>query len=185
MERTPAERIATVTPDTADLVGHRVANEDIQSAVVREAIDVWSAKKGARRYPSRDALTPRDMMRFLRHVTLYRLKDGGTDFEYRVMGDAVVQAWGRSFVGCDSAKLNRIRAGMGDVIQRICASIARRGEPLVVRGVLSKGEYEHIDQETVFLPLGPDDTTIDHVLSVSWYAPKPPGPIARPRAPSE
>ena len=61
---------------------------------------------------------------------------------------------------------------MGDVIRRICASIARRRDPLVLRGTLSKG-LEHLAQETVFLPLGPDDDQVDHIISIGDYVAKP------------
>lgn len=166
--------IATVTPENADQVGRRIPLDEIESGLVREFAALWAGKRGTRRFPAREEISPRDMMRFLRHVTLYRVPPDGSDFEYRVMGDAAVQAWGRSFIGCNKDALNRIHAGMGDVIQRICASIARRGEPLVLRGELSKGEFEHIGQECLFLPMGPDDATVDHVLSIAWYTPKPP-----------
>jgi len=183
MTLAPSEPIATVTPDTAAQVGRRVALDEIESPLVRDFAALWAAKRGGRRFPAREAISPRDMARFLRHVTLYRVTPDGSGFEYRVMGDAAVQAWGRSFIGCGRQELNRIHAGMGDVIQRICASIARRGEPLVLRGELSKGEFEHIDQESLFLPLGPDDATVDHVLSISWYTPKPPVPSRAARTP--
>ena len=176
------EPIATVTPDTAVYVGRRIPLDEIESPLVREFAALWADKRGERRFPPREALNPRNMVRFLRNVTLYRVAPDGADFEYRVMGDAAVQAWGRSFIGCNTQELNRIRAGMGDVIQRICSSIARRCEPLVLRGELSKGGFEHIDQESLFLPLGPDDATVDHVLSISWYAPKVPIPSTRPPA---
>lgn len=167
------EAIATVTPRSAEDVGRRVALQDIDSELLREALAMWLAKKGARRYPAREAISPRDMLRFLRHVTLYRVTEDGRDFEYRVMGDAAVQAWGRSFVGYNTARLNAVEEGMGDVLNRICASVARRGEPLVLRGELARGAQEHIGQESVFLPLGPDDATVDHVLSVSWFSARP------------
>ena len=166
--------IATVAPENAEQVGQRIGLADIKSAQLQDLLDLWTAKKGLRRFPSREDITPRDMKSFLRNITFIRITNDGTDFEYRVMGDAVVQAWGQSFVGMDAAQLNGIREGMGDVILRICASVAARREPLVVRGELSKGEFEHIGQECLFLPLGPDDKTVDYVLGVSSFgAPTP------------
>lgn len=174
MTNSPPPLIAKVTPDTADDVGRRITLGEIESPLLREAVALWEAKKGQRRFPARAAIGPRDMARFLRYVTLYRVIEGGADFEYRVMGDAAVQAWGRNFVGCGKTELNALQEGMGDVIQRLCASIAKRREPLALRGTMSKSDYELIGQETVFLPLGPDDETVDYALSVGWYVAKPP-----------
>ena len=169
MDTPPLGRLTT---DTADYVGRRIGLPEVESPLLRKAIAVWTERRGARRFPPRAAITPRDMAGFLRNVTLYRVAPDGSDFEYRVMGDAAVQAWGRNFAGCDTARLNAVQPGMGDVIRRICASIARRRDPLVLRGTLSKG-LEHLAQETVFLPLGPDDDQVDHIISIGDYVAKP------------
>lgn len=168
MTGTPQGPAGGLTLDTGDYAGQRIALPEVESPVLQEALATWSGKRGARRFPPRDALSPRDMARFLRNVTLYRVAPDGSDFEYRVMGDAAVEAWGRNFVGCDAARLNAIRPGMGDVVRQICGAIARRGEPLAIRATLSKG-MEHIAEETVFLPLGPDDHHVDHIISVGCY----------------
>lgn len=170
MEMPQPESLATVTPETADIVGRRVALPDIESPLLAEVLAMWEAKKRGRNFPARADIGPRDMAKFLRHITLYRVSPDGDDFEYRVMGDAAVQAWGRNFAGFNAEQLNAVEPGMGDVIRRICGSVARRHEPLVLRGTLSRGQHEHIRQESIFLPLGPDDGTVDHILSASWFA---------------
>jgi hypothetical protein len=161
--------LATVTPETADAVGTRIALPEIESPLLIALLQMWEAKRAGRRFPTREEISPRDMAKFLRHVTLYRLAPDGSDFEYRVMGDAAVQAWGHNFSGCNAARLNDIEPGMGDVFQRLCASIARRGEALALRGTLSKAGHEHVGQESLFVPLGPDDQTVSHILSVTWF----------------
>lgn len=168
-----AQMHAAVTPENADVVGRRVGLPDIDSPLLTALLDMWNSKKQGRLFPPREAIAPRDMLTFLRHITLYRVAPDGSDFEYRVMGDAAVQAWGRNFSGFNAEQLNAAEPGMGDVIRRICASVARRREPLVLRGTLSKGPHEHIGQESLFLPLGPDDETVDHILSASWYVAQP------------
>jgi hypothetical protein len=169
MSMSSPDSLATVTPETAEAVGARVALSDIKSPLLRSMLEMWEAKRQARRFPAREDISPRDMAAFLRNVTLYRVTPDGSDFEYRVMGDAAVQAWGHNFSGYDAARLNEIAPGMGDVFQRLCASIARRGEPLALRGMLSKGAHEHLAQESLFVPLGADEQTVSHILSVSWF----------------
>ena len=88
------------------------------------------------------------------------------------MGDAAVQAWGRNFVGCETAKLNAIQHGMGDVIQpHLRLDRAPPRSPGVARHAVEGPE--HLAQETVFLPLGPDDDQVDHIISIGDYVAKP------------
>jgi hypothetical protein len=109
------------------------------------------------------------MASYLRNVTLYAVSASEEDFEYRIMGDAAVLAWGRSFAGMKRLDLNLLHPGMGDVIWNVCRSVVRHRQPLVLRGRLWKGEHDVTRQETIFLPLGPDDNTVSFVLSVGSY----------------
>jgi hypothetical protein len=109
------------------------------------------------------------MAKYLRNVTLYAVSASDQDFEYKIMGDAAVVAWGRSFAGLKRDDLNRIQAGMGDIIWKVCRSVTMHRQPLVLRGHLWRGDYDVTRQETIFLPLGPDDHTVTHILSVGSY----------------
>lgn len=168
------EKIAIVTWGNAAQVGRRVAVELIQDSVLRQALSLWSDKCGGRLFPARDDITPRDMSAFLRNVTLYRVLDKGGDFEYRVMGDAAVVAWERSFTGMGRMELNVLQPGMGDLVARVCRWVFREREPLCMRGLLRKDIADVRHQETIFLPLSESDETVDHILSVGVYAPQSP-----------
>jgi len=148
-----------------------MAIAEIESEVLRRAHGIWLRKRGTRRFPPRGDISARDLASFLRNVTLYRIFGGGKNFEYRIMGDAAVVAWGRSFHGMGRSELNDLQPGMGDVIARVCRWVARERDPLVMRGVLRKEFSDTRRQESIFLPLGEDDDTVDHILCVGIYVP--------------
>lgn len=153
-------------------VGRNVPLSDIESPVVHGAVARWNNLRGDRTFPSRNDLSPRDIAAFLRGSMLYRIIGTAADFEIRVMGDAAVYAYGASYQGMRTSEVNRLRPGMGDIVAHVCATVSMKREPLAFRGRLSASDCEIINQEIVFLPLGPIDTLVDYILSVGDYSPK-------------
>ena len=56
-----------------------------------------SARAATGRFPPRAEMSPRDMADMLRNTVLVRVLDGGEEFEFRIVGDAMVVAQGCSF----------------------------------------------------------------------------------------
>lgn len=148
-----------------------VSPEALHSEPVRAGVAYWNTLRGARRFPTRDELVPGKMVKFLRNVVLVRVLDGGTDYEYRVVGDAHVQAQGFNF---RHMRLKEIEAKRVDFSTRATYDHVRTStSPFAVRGWV--GRYEPYSRfsyhETAFLPLGVNDT-VDHLLIVSTYVPR-------------
>ena len=108
------------------------------------------------------------MAPFLRNVCLLRLCGDDGEFEYRVTGDATVEAWGQSFTGLGRAVLNSIEDGVGDSVRAVCQIVRERCAPVTIRDPLS-GRHSYIIEESVYLLPGPDAATIDSILSVSSF----------------
>ncbi len=140
----------------------------ISSALLRTAIDTWQTQAKDRAYPARSDVSPRLLAPFLRNVCLLRIFGEEGEFKYRVAGDATVEAWGQSFIGLDTAALNAIEEGIGDHVRGICQLVVKRRAPVAVRGLLSR-RRSYIAEESVYLPLGPDEATIDSILTVSCF----------------
>lgn len=165
--------IVVFTPDTAREIGQKIAIDSTESPLLRQAVSIWNDKRGAKAFPTREQMRPQHMKAFLRNVSLFRVRDGGADFEWRVMGDAAVQAYGRSYQGMNTADLNALQTGMGDVIKRVCGTVVRERSPLAFRGRLLRGKDSALYQETVMLPLGPDESTVEAILVIGTYTPQP------------
>ena len=104
-----------------------------------------------------------------------RVIDSGRDYEYRIVGDAHVIAHGFSMQGKTLSQMDDYAPGYGAVLKPLYDNPVRRRTPLALRGWLSMGEdgAEFVYSESVFLPLGPDDETVDHVLNFSVYVMHP------------
>lgn len=126
---------------------------------------IWNGKRGTRRFPSKQAITPRDIKPFLRHATLIGVVNGGRDFEYRIVGDAHVQAFGRNFQGEKTSAFHSL-AALGEVAH---GAVASEGKPRLVQYHLKFKDWPLYRRETLFLPLGED--TVDHILAVGVGVP--------------
>jgi hypothetical protein len=150
---------------------YRVAMDQLSSATLRKGLDLWTRKRGARRFPSRADMQPRDMAEFLRQVVLVRVLPGAEDFQFRVVGDAIAQAQGASYQGLTLSEIDRLRPGYGDALGRAYRSVCRWGEPTLYRGsvVAILGE-KAITHESLLLPLSDNGVMVDHILLVAVYS---------------
>jgi hypothetical protein len=146
-----------------------IALSDIHSTIVHRGLAHWRHLKGTRRFPARGELLPRDLGDILRHTALVRLADGGSNFEVRLVGDAIVLAQGISFSGYSAAMIDELSPGYGAELRTIFRLIHATAEPLVFRGWYERNPGpKPVYHETMFLPLG--DAAVDHILVVAAYA---------------
>jgi hypothetical protein len=160
---------ATEAPESSSI--EIVSPEALDSEPVRAGVQYWNILCGKRRFPTRDELEPAQMAKFLRNIVLVRVIDNGADYEYRVVGDAHVQAQGYNF---RHKRLKEIEATRVDFTTRATYEHVRTTAlPFAVRGWV--GRYvphsRFAYHETVFLPLGAAGV-VDHLLIVSTYVPR-------------
>jgi PAS domain-containing protein len=172
----PSQNLMPVQPPAADEVpehstGRILTLDEVESATVRQVVDYWRAIKGQRRFPSRADFAPRDLKRLLRHVTLLRVVNGGADYEFRILGDVQVQAYGESFVNQKlsdvAVRHPRFAAGL-----KIFYDGVRMGrDAFGYRGWIGRDmpDTKYAYHEIAFFPLGPSDDTVDHILVAGVY----------------
>ena len=151
-----------------------IALDAIESPLLRQGLDYWRRLKGTRSYPARQDMVPRDVAPLLRNIVLLRLIDGGTDYEYRIVGDAHVISHGYTMQGLRVSDIDKYSPGYGPVLKSLYDRAVRRREPFAFRGWMERGEEnkQYIYSESLFMPMGPDEATIDHVLNFSVYVPR-------------
>ncbi|HEY1836410.1 MAG TPA: PAS domain-containing protein [Rhizomicrobium sp.] len=164
---------AITLPDSVEDAGGRIPLADVESAPVREAIAYWKNLCGTRRFPARTDVSPREMRGFLRNVCLLRVIDGGADYEYRILGDAHVLAYGISMQGRRLSDVDVEAPDHGPVLRKLYDRVVRKGEPYALRGwiVRDAQQKKYIYSESLFAPLG-DGDTVDHVFNASVYVPR-------------
>ena len=148
-----------------------ISLKEAECLAVRQGVAYWRRIRGFRRFPSRADVQPRDMSNILRNAVLIRVLDRGADYEYRIVGDAHTVAHGFCMQGKRLSQMDDHAPGYGAVLKTIYDPVVLQRVAFGLRGWLSRGEEEpeFIHSESVFLPLGPDDETVDHILNFSAY----------------
>jgi len=113
-------------------------------------------------------------MGLLRYTKLVRVIDGGRDYECRTAGDAYVMAHGFSFRGKYLSEVKDLVPIYAATVKAIYDRVLATAAPVAIRGWVARGNHkgEHIYTEGAYLPLGPDEKTIDHVLVFAVFVPR-------------
>lgn len=148
-----------------------IALEDITDRAVGLGVECWKKWRGARRFPSKDDLQPRDIAPALRHMILTRVIDGGTDFENRIVGDAQVRAFAIPMQHRRLSDVGAAAPGLRLILQRVLMHVAQHGEPLAIRGRVGRDipQANFTDTEAAFLPFGATDDAVDHIAIFNSY----------------
>jgi len=159
-------------PDNSSV--YVVSLDELENAVVRTGVAYWRALKAGRKLPARSQLRPRDMIGILRNIVLLKVIDGGQDYEYRITGDAHVQAYGLSFQDMRINQIVALSPEFGQMMFGLYEHVRVTAEPFAVRGWVGREipDARFVYYESVFLPLAEDGETVDHILVVSIYVPR-------------
>jgi len=151
----------------------RVPLAEINHPILLQALAYWKRLSAGRKFPARSDVTPRSLGPLLRNTTLLRVVDGGKDYEYRIVGDAYVLAHGVSFQGKFWSEIGCLSPRFHRMIKPVYDSVVETGQPMATRGWIERGAAtdEHIYCEYVYLPLGADGATVDHILIFAVYIP--------------
>ena len=149
--------------------------EDAKSPSVKAGVAYWTMLKKARRFPARAELTLRGMASFLPCSVIVSVIDDGADFEFRYVGDAQRQAFRSYFKGLRIKQIEAAAPELGALLRSVYEPVRSNGVPFLVRGRLGQdGDDPRFRfHETAFLPLGTDDTAVDHLLVVGVQVPDP------------
>ncbi len=155
---------------TASDPRRQIAVDDVRNPMLCGAIALWNAKRGERLFPARGDLTFRAMAPFARNAVLLRVLDGGAEFEFRLVGDAVTQAKGRSFQGMTLTEAAPLVEDHTGSMRRAYQAVCGERRPTAFRGWTGPAIGQPVFRESVYLPLGEDGQTVDHILAIGVYA---------------
>ncbi len=146
-----------------------ITPDEVEAQPLRIALAYWRSIRGERRFPNRADIHPRDIAGILRHVSLIKYEEG--DFVYRIVGDVIVRAYDLPMQNRKVSELSYEEPGFGAIVRPLLQRCVETGEVIAVRGRtgrdLLKVNFTHY--ENVLLPLGPDDGTVDHIITASSY----------------
>ena len=148
-------------------ISERIALEALQHPPLRAAVAIWQQLRGTRRFPCRDALSPRKIAGLLPYMSLLKVLDGGADFQHRIVGDVVVRAF---TVPIQNRKFSEIAEDAPILIER-CIPLFRH---VVQTGIPAAWTTQtghdatyvaYQASENVVLPLGRTDDAVDHLVA--------------------
>jgi hypothetical protein len=165
-----------VNLQSASRVGKRVELGEIDHPVVLEAVRIWNEQRGEKSVPTRASMAPRQMKSFLDNLALVAIVGDEPDYEYKIVGDAAIVAFGQNVTGMRIDGLNGLEPGFGDVMARIFNYVRRTASPIYVRGILMRASTNLDEQQGAFLPLGANNV-VDYILYVGGFTKTPPQPL--------
>jgi len=152
--------------------GRILTVDDIESTAVREVAEYWARLKGERLFPARTDLKPRDLKMLLRHIMLLKALDG--DYEYRIVGDVQVQAYGENYQGMRLSELALTHPKFAEGMRIFFDGVRMGRAPFGYRGWIGRDmpETKYSYHEIGYFPLGATDAAVDHILIAGVYVPR-------------
>lgn len=151
-------------------------DEIIADNILGPTYEYWRLQCRGRPYPQRSDITPRGLKPLLRHAVLVAVLDGGADYEYRVIGDACVQAHGCNLQGLRWSELDICNSGYATEIRKIYDCAAQMGQPCAASCIIPRRFFtapysdDFVHCTFLCLPLGQPDSGINYVLIASHYS---------------
>ncbi len=153
-----------------------IAPHEFESQDIRDVLAVWNERRGAQAMPTRDDVLPRPLGRLLRNVSLAKVIDGGADYEFRIVGDVHVQAYGVNSQGTRISELIASAAWsqFGTMLQQSYELVRRRRVPVGFRGSIRREvALARFDwAETLYMPLRNAADEVEYILNASVYRPR-------------
>ena len=129
---------------------------------VEKSLEYWEAIRGDRPVPRRSDFDPSDIPRLLTHVVFLDVIDGGADFRFRVIGDAVRSISHANYTGQLVGSLPHINQD-GPLLTSLRAAVSSR-EP-VRSQVPYMGPVKEISlRDHMILPFSGEDGEVSHLL---------------------
>ncbi len=150
-----------------------VSLDMIESDILRELLAIWNGRRAGRAMPSRRDFVPRAVGHLLQYVSLVRVLPERDNYEFRIIGDAHVQAYGTNDQGKCLSDVAKTSPDFGRALKKTLDAVVESLRPIAYGGAIGRdvGETRFVSFESLFLPLG-DDESVDHIISAAVYVPR-------------
>jgi hypothetical protein len=151
-----------------------ISLSDLESPEVLAIVRAWNKWRGFHGLPRRETLQPRDLGRFAANASLVHVVDDGADYEFRIIGDAHLQAYGTNFTGLHMRDVISAAPKFGRLLKASYDLVRSTGRPYAFRGIVG---YDAPDArfswfETCYLPFGSGAAEVDYILNAASYTPR-------------
>jgi hypothetical protein len=170
----PSFRPETVAVPETSSIG-TIAPDTLESDELSGVMAVWREHAGEAGVPARDAVLPKPMRAYLRHISLVRWIAEDNDYEFRFFGDAHAQAYG--VARKPGYRLSETMKESPEFTQALKSSfdfVRRQRMTLAYRGLIGRDfpDARFVWFESLYLPLRGDGDAVEFVMNASVYTPR-------------
>jgi hypothetical protein len=140
---------------------------------LREALDYWQRKRGERALPRRRDIDAAELpFWLLPHVELADVAEDGRRFRHRLVGTAIVGAFGAELTG---KYLDEVLSGAAlDFAHTVYRTVRDTRKPVFVRSAYSTVKSSPLTAHRVFMPLAEDGQTVSMIFGAATFELAPP-----------
>ncbi len=157
----------------ADIVSVRtlIALDQTEAPVVRKIGDVWKRLARGRRYPSWDDFDTDAFGTALKNLLVLRVVGDCEDYEFCIAGNAHIKALGLDQAPARLSELDAVVPGYAATLKPLYDRAVRSRQAYALRSELVRPREAtaFFSTESAFLPMGPSDACVDHILVASLY----------------
>lgn len=172
MPATARRRMEDDLPEKSSVIP--IAFEQIESQRVRAVYAAWQHWRGARAMPTRNEISLKDLGNAAANISLVHALPQENDYEFRVIGDAHIQAYGLNFQGKRMRDALALSPRHGKILKASYDMICAMRRPYAFRGIVGRDvpNARFTRFETCYLPLGPSPDDVDYVINAAFYTPR-------------
>jgi hypothetical protein len=128
--------------------------------ILGSALDYWLRIRGGRAMPARRDIEPADVPALLPHLQLVDIVAGR--FRYRLVGTALVEAFGRDYTGQYPDEM--FESARGPYICNVFTTVREARRPIYLRSHYVTTRNVELVAERLYMPLSQDGTEVDMIL---------------------
>jgi hypothetical protein len=153
-----------IGPKQSKLEKH-VTYDHRNDPVLSAALAYWQRKRGAGVMPARQDIDPAEMPKLLPHVQLIELV--ADRFRYRLIGTALVEAFGREYTGLFVDEL--VDGARAQLVREACEMVRDRRQPVFLRNRYVTAKTVDLTANRLYLPLSEDGSIVNMIFSALTF----------------
>jgi hypothetical protein len=135
--------------------------------VLRATLAYWEEKRRDRPMPQRGDIDPIELWPVLSHLQITEVIDGGNRFRYRLVGTAIVQAFGAEFTG---RYVDELMSGERDSFVHACyRAVCASRRPAFVRSKYATTKNVDLTANRLLVPLSEDGMWVNQILGALTF----------------
>jgi hypothetical protein len=144
-----------------------VAFDYRKDQILGPALAYWERKRGSRAMPSRAEIEPSEVIGLLPNLQLIDVTAGGARFRYRLVGTAIVQAFGREYTGRWLDELVATeRSKFAEEVYRLACS---ERLPVFACSTYVTATERELIVNRICMPLSADDVTVTMIMGALTF----------------